>query len=96
MSKTLSSSSSHSFISNTATLEVFAYLLLAIYRISQLKFLESSIPLEKTSIFSVPWDFKSRREIPKIKLYSVRALKGYLNEKNLIHGGVTGQNDFKI
>ena len=31
----------------------------------------------------------SDHETPKIKLYSVRALKRYLNEKNLMHGRVT-------
>ena len=31
----------------------------------------------------------SDQEIPKIKVYSVRALKRYLNEKNLIHSRVT-------
>ena len=30
----------------------------------------------------------SDHKAPNIKLYSVRALKGYLNEKNLMHGRV--------
>ena len=31
----------------------------------------------------------SDHKIPKIKRYSVRALKRYLNDKNLVHGRVT-------
>ena len=37
------------------------------------------------------------QKAPKIKFYSVRALKRYLNEKkNVIHGRVINGNDFKI
>ena len=37
--------------------------------------------------FEIQSDFDYRT--PKIKFYSVRALKCYLNDKNLIHGRVT-------
>ena len=37
--------------------------------------------------FQIKRDFDYRTS--KIKFYSVRALKCYLNKKNLIHGGVT-------
>ena len=46
-------------------------------------FLESSDPWKKTSTFFSPLRFEIQRnsdhETPKIKLYSVRALKCYLN-----------------
>ena len=53
--------------------------------------LESSVSWENTSIFSpLGFDVKtnSDHKTQKIKLYSVRALKRYLDEKNLIHGRV--------
>ena len=40
-----------------------------------------------SSGFEIQSDFDYRTS--KIKIYSVRALKFYLNEKNLIHGQVT-------
>ena len=47
----------------------------------------------KFDFFSVPQDLKFKAilitETQKIKFYIVRALKCYLNEKNLIHGRVT-------
>ena len=46
----------------------------------------------KSQFFS-PLGFDIQRnsdhETPKIKLYSVKALKSYLNDKNLIHGRLT-------
>ena len=48
-------------------------------------------PLGEHLHFSVGWDLTLKQiliKTPKIKLYSVRALKRYLNEKNLIHGRV--------
>ena len=50
--------------------------------------------LEESSIFSVPWDYFEIQidfdcKISKIKLYSVRALQCYLNEKHMIHAQVT-------
>ena len=57
------------------------------------KFLELSVPWEKTSFFS-PMGFdvqtNSGHKTQKIKLYSVRASKCFLNEKNLIHSQVMG------
>ena len=54
--------------------------------------MESSVPWEETSIFLVQWDLMFKQILvtkpKKIKLYSVRASKCYLNEKNLIHGRV--------
>ena len=50
-------------------------------------------PLGENLDFFSPLGFDTRRtsdhETPKIKLYSVRALKCHLNDKNLIHGRVT-------
>ena len=42
-------------------------------------------------VSTLGYDIKihSDQETPKIKFYSVEALKRYLNEKNLIHGQVT-------
>ena len=50
------SSSSHSFIPNTAKLEMFTYSQSPIYRVSHVKYLELLISSEKTSIFLVDWD----------------------------------------
>ena len=62
------------------------------YRVSHLKFLESSVPLgENLDFFNLlGFDIQtnSDHKTQQIKLYSVRALKCYLNEKNLIHGRV--------
>ena len=60
------------------------------YRVSHLKFLESLVPWEKTSIFS-PLGFDLYLNFcHKIKKPSSTqsALKCYLNEKNLMHGRV--------
>ena len=82
------SSSSHSFIPNTAKLESLRirnrqYL----YRVSPLKFLEAPGPWEKTSLgFDVQTN--SDHKAQNIKLHSVTASKRYLNEKNQIHGRV--------
>ena len=50
-------------------------------------------PLGRQFDFSVPRDLKFKAilitEPQKIKFYVVRALKCYLNEKNLIHGRIT-------
>ena len=63
---------------------------MANYRVSHHKFLESSVLWEKTSIFLVRWDLTFKQILvtkpKKINLYSVRALKHYLNDKTLIHG----------
>ena len=48
------SSSSHGLIPNTAKLEMFTYSYSPIYRVSHLKFLESSVPWKN---FLVCWDF---------------------------------------
>ena len=81
------SSSSRCFISNTAKLK---FVIAKKNGVSHLKFLESSVPWEKILIFLSPLGFdiqtNSDHKTQKIKLYSVRALKRYLNEKNLIHG----------
>ena len=49
-------------------------------------------PLRENLDFLVRWDLTFKQilitKLQKIKLYSVRALKRYLNEKNLIHGRV--------
>ena len=86
------SSSSYSFTPNTAKLEMFTYSLSQTYRVLHLKFLVSSVPWEKTSIFLACWDLMFKQILitkpKKIKLFSVRALKRYLNEKNLMHGQV--------
>ena len=57
------------------------------------KFLALSVPWQKTSIFLVQWDLMFKQILvtkPKVRLYSVRASKCFLNEKNLIHGQVMG------
>ena len=86
-------SSSHSFICDTEKLEMFTFLQLAMHRVLRLKFLESSDPWKKSSIFLVSWDLRFKGILiakpQTIKLHTVRALKRYLNEKNLIHGRVT-------
>ena len=54
-------------------------------------FLESAVLWERPRFFS-PMGFdvqtNSDHKAKEIKLYSVRALKRYLNEKDLIHGRV--------
>ena len=86
------SSSSRSIIPKTAKLEMFTYLCWPIYRVSRLNFLESLVPWENTSIFLVRWDLTFKQilitKTQELKLYSVRALKQYLKETNLIHGQV--------
>ena len=42
--------------------------------------------LDLFSLLGFDVQTNSDHKAPKIKLYSVRALKGYLNEKNLMHG----------
>ena len=75
---------SHSFIPNTAKLERFTYM----------QYTEFGVvgPLgESFDLFSpLGFDVKtnSDHKTQKIKLYSVRALKRYLNEINLICGRV--------
>ena len=49
--------------------------------------LEGKFDFFSPSGFEIQSDFDYRTS--KIKFYSVRALKCYLNEKNLIHGRVT-------
>ena len=85
------SSSSHSFIPNTAKLKMFTYCKRQYteFHISNFwtcrshgKNLDSFSPLG----FNVQTN--SDHKLKKIKLYSVRALKRCLNETNLIHGRV--------
>ena len=49
-------------------------------------------PLGENLDFLIRWDLTLKQFLitkpPKIKLYSVKAIKRYLNEKNLIHGQV--------
>ena len=76
-------------------LETFTY---CQYRVLHLKFLESSVPWEKTSsplgfnvetsLLGFDVETSSDHKSQKIKLYSVSALKRLLNEKYLIHGRV--------
>ena len=62
------------------------------HQYTHLKFLESSVPWEKTSNFFSPLGFdlqaNSDHKTQIIALYSVRALKRCMNEKNLIHDRV--------
>ena len=60
------------------------------YRVSHLKFLESLVPWEKTSIFSTLGFDVYLNSCHKIKKSSSTqsALKCYLNDKNLMHGRV--------
>ena len=75
-------SSSHSLIPNTPKLEMFTY--------SQIFGVVG--PSGENLDFFSPLGFNvqtnSDHKIQKVKLYSVSALKRYLNEKNLIYGRV--------
>ena len=63
-----------------------------IYRVFTSQIFGVAGPLGENLNFFSPLGFdvqtNSDHKTPKIKLYSVRALKLYLNEKNLIHGRV--------
>ena len=77
----------HSKIGN-----VYVYIfVITNYKISHLKFLESSVPWEKNLDFFSPFGFDiqtaSHYKTQKNQAL-VRALKRYLNEKNLIHARV--------
>ena len=89
MSKSLSSSS-HSFISNTAKLVIFV--IGNIQSFTSQIFGVVSLLGENLDFFS-PLRFDTQKnsdyETPKIKLYLVRAFKRYLNDKSLIHDRVT-------
>ena len=84
------SSSSHSFIPNTAKLGMFTYNYQhTVFHISNFW---SHWSLGKNLDFLVHWNLMFKHILitkPKqIKFYSVRALEHHLNEKNLIHSQV--------
>ena len=78
-----------SFSYNIANLKIFCVFVISNNKSSISRNLKVVGPLGgKFDLeFEILSDFDYR--ISKIKFYSVRALKYYLNEKNLIHGGVT-------
>ena len=84
------SSSSHSFKSNTAKLEMFIHVRNQQYTDFHISTFRSRRSLGRKPLFFSPLGFNVQKqsdlETPKIRLYSDRALKHYLNEKNLIHG----------
>ena len=85
------SSFSHNFISNKENFKIFVYSQSAIIRVSQnLKVagpLAGKFDFFGLSGFEIQRDFDYK--VSKIKFYSIRALKQYLNEKDLIHVQVT-------
>ena len=86
-----SSSFSHSFIPNRRILEMFTYSYRQYTEVHISNF-GVVIPLGENLDFFSPLGFDIQtnydHKTQKIKLFSVRALKCYLDEKNLIHGRV--------
>ena len=86
------SSSSHSFISNTAKLKMFILTCNCQYTEFHISNFWSHQYLGRKLHFLSPLQFdfqtNSDHKPKKIKVYSDRAVKRYLNEKNLTHGRV--------
>ena len=88
----MSSSFDHKFICKIVKLEILTQSYSAIARVSLPELGDFWTPWEKSSSFSVFQDLKFKTSLSrnfKIKLHSVRALKQYLNEKNVGHGRET-------
>ena len=87
------SSFSYSFISNIANLKIFTYFVISNNKSFISVNLKAVGPLGGKFDFFSPLGFEIQSEFDyrtsKIKFYSVRALKCYRDEKNLIHSRVT-------
>ena len=93
------SSFSYNFISNIENLEKFCIFVISNNKsfISQnlkvVGLLGGKFDFFNPSGFEIQSDFDYRTS--KIKFYSVRALKCYVNEKNLMHAWSSNSNDLK-
>ena len=87
----LPSLSSHSFRPNSKTGNVYIFVIANIQSFtSQIFWCRWSLGRKPQFLGLLGFDIEtnSDHKTQKIKLYSARALKGYLNEKNLIHSQV--------